>query len=275
MVGESSEWRTRYNFNALTKIHPEEDGMINLEGRVAIVTGGRRGIGRAIVELLAQRGADIVLGDRDGEEASEAAEAIMKATGRRVQACLVDVSDHVSAKSMVDCALSDFGHVDILVNNAGITRDTLIMRMDEKDWDDVIDTNLKGAWNCSKAVIRAMIKQRYGRIVNITSVSGLAGQAGQTNYSASKAGLIGLTKALAREVASRGITVNAVAPGFVLTALTTDLSPELKDTMMNAIPIGRWGTAEEVAAAVAFLASEEAAYITGHVLSVDGGMMMM
>ena len=249
--------------------------MINLEGRVAIVTGGRRGIGRAIVEVLAQRGADIVLGDRNVEEAMQAAESIMSATGRRVNACLVDVADAGSAKSMVECALEDFGHVDILVNNAGITRDTLIMRMDEKDWDDVIDTNLKGAWSCSKAVIRSMMKQRYGRIINITSVSGLAGQAGQTNYSSSKAGLIGLTKSLAREVASRGITVNAVAPGFIPTALTNDLPQDLKDSMMNIIPLGRWGKPEEVAYAVAFLASDEAAYISGQVLSVDGGMMMM
>jgi len=176
---------------------------------------------------------------------------------------------------MVDCALSDFGHVDILVNNAGITRDTLIMRMDEKDWDDVLDTNLKGAWSCSKAVIRSMMKQRFGRIINISSVSGLAGQAGQTNYSSSKAGLIGFTKSLAREVASRGITVNAVAPGFIPTALTNDLPQDLKDSMMNLIPVGRWGKPEEVAYAVAFLASDEAAYISGQVLSVDGGMMMM
>jgi 3-oxoacyl-[acyl-carrier protein] reductase len=192
-----------------------------------------------------------------------------------VQACLVDVSDFESAQSMVKCALEDFGHVDILVNNAGITRDTLILRMSEQDWDEVLDTNLKGAWNCSKAVVRSMMKQRYGRIINISSVSGLAGQAGQTNYSASKAGLIGLTKALAREVASRGITVNAVAPGFVPTALTVGLPEELKEGMLQLIPMGRWGTPAEIAHAVAFFASEEAAYITGQVLSVDGGMIMM
>jgi 3-oxoacyl-[acyl-carrier protein] reductase len=248
---------------------------MSFEGRVAIVTGGRRGIGRAIAETLAKRGADIVLGDRQADEALEAADQIAAATGRRVNACLLDVSDYQSAQSMVDCALADFGHVDILVNNAGVTRDTLILRMSEDDWDLVLDTNLKGAWNCAKAVVRPMMKQRYGRIINISSVSGLAGQAGQTNYSASKAGLIGFTKALAREVASRGITVNAVAPGFVPTALTENLPEELKDAMMKLIPLGRWGTPEEIAYATAFLASEDAAYITGQVLSVDGGMMMM
>jgi 3-oxoacyl-[acyl-carrier protein] reductase len=249
--------------------------MMSQEGRIAIVTGARRGIGRAIAERLAAEGADIVLGDRDAEEAEIAAQEISSATGRRVQGCLVDVSDFDSANSMVRCALEDFGRVDILVNNAGITRDTLILRMNEQDWDDVLDTNLKGAWNCAKAVVRPMMKQRYGRIINISSVSGLSGQAGQTNYSASKAGLIGLTKALAREVASRNITVNAVAPGFIPTALTSDLPEELTQGMMNLIPLGRWGTTEEIAHAVSFFASEEAAYITGQVLSVDGGMMMM
>ena len=249
--------------------------MFNLEGKVAIVTGGRRGIGRAISEILASQGASIVLGDRVPEEAWQAAQEIQQATGKHVQSCMVDVTDPKSAQSMVDCTIADLGRVDILVNNAGITRDTLMIRMDESDWDAVIDTNLKGAFNCCKAVVKPMMKQRYGRIINISSVSGLAGQAGQTNYSASKAGLVGLTKALAREVASRGITVNAVAPGFIPTALTNNLPQELKDSMMKLIPLGRWGQPEEIAYTVAFLASTEAAYITGQVISVDGGMFMM
>ena len=248
---------------------------MSLDGKVAIVTGGRRGIGRAIAEKLASQGADIVLGDRQVDEAVTAAEQIAAQTGRRVQPCLVDVADFQSAQDMVACAMEDFGHVDILVNNAGITRDTLILRMKEEDWDAVLGVNLKGAWNCAKAVVRPMMKQRSGRIINISSVSGLAGQAGQTNYSASKAGLIGFTKALAREVASRGITVNAVAPGFVPTALTENLPEDLVNGMMELIPLKRWGTPGEIAHAVAFFASDQAAYITGQVLSVDGGMMMM
>jgi 3-oxoacyl-[acyl-carrier protein] reductase len=248
---------------------------VSLEGKVAIITGGRRGIGRAIAEKLAHQGVDIVLGDRNAEEAELAADQISAESGRRVQPCLVDVADFESAQGMVKCAMEDFGHVDILVNNAGITRDTLLIRMSEEDWDSVLDVNLKGAWNCARAVVRPMMRQRSGRIINISSVSGLAGQAGQTNYSASKAGLIGFTKALAREVASRGITVNAVAPGFVPTALTQDLPEDLKQSMMKIIPMNRWGKPEEIAHAVAFFASEEAAYVTGQVLSVDGGMFMM
>jgi 3-oxoacyl-[acyl-carrier protein] reductase len=248
---------------------------MSFAGKVALVTGGRRGIGRAIAETFAQGGAQVVIADRDLAEAQATADEIVAATGCKAGAVAVDVADLHSAGQMVEESLAQFGRVDILVNNAGVTRDTLILRMDESDWDIVIDVNLKGAWNCCKAVVRPMMKQRYGRIINISSVSGLAGQAGQTNYSASKAGLIGLTKSLAREVASRGITVNAVAPGFIPTALTNDLPQELKDSMMKLIPLGRWGKPEEVAAAVVFLASDEAAYITGQVLSVDGGMMMM
>jgi 3-oxoacyl-[acyl-carrier protein] reductase len=248
---------------------------MGFEERVAIVTGGRRGIGRAIACLLAERGANIVIADRENEEAQETANQISASCGRRTLAISTDVSNPRSAQELIDKTFAEFSRVDILVNNAGVTRDTLILRMTEEDWDTVIDVNLKGAWNCSKAAVRPMMKQRFGRIINISSVSGLAGQAGQTNYSASKAGLIGFSKALAREVASRGITVNVVAPGFVPTALTHDLPVELKDTMMKMIPLGRWGEPEEIAQAVAFFASDEASYITGQVLSVDGGMMMM
>jgi 3-oxoacyl-[acyl-carrier protein] reductase len=248
---------------------------MEFENRVAVITGGRRGIGRAIACILAERGSHIVIADRQEDEAIEAAEEITSDCGQRTVSIPTDVSDHQAAQQLIDKTLQEFGRIDILVNNAGVTRDTLILRMTEADWDFVLNINLKGAWNCCKAAIRPMMKQRYGRIINISSVSGLAGQAGQTNYSASKAGLIGMSKALAREVASRGITVNVVAPGFVPTALTDNLPQELKDTMMQMIPLGRWGEPEEVAKAVAFFASDDAAYITGQVLSVDGGMMMM
>jgi 3-oxoacyl-[acyl-carrier protein] reductase len=247
----------------------------SMNGRVAVVTGGARGIGRAIVEKLAQLGANVVIADMLLDLAEQSAQEISQLTNSKIIAVRVNVTEGKSSSEMIDHTLRQFGKVDILVNNAGITRDTLILRMEEADWDAVLDVNLKGAFNCSKAVIRPMMKQRYGRIVNISSVSGQAGQAGQTNYSASKAGLIGFTKALAREVASRQITVNAVAPGFIPTNLTTDLSDDLKKSILSATPIGRMGKVEEIAAAVAFLASEEAAYITGQVLAVDGGMVMM
>jgi len=250
-------------------------GFCSMKGRVAIVTGGARGIGRAIVEKLAFLGADVVIADMLVELAEKSSEEISQMTNTKIRAVKVNVTEGKSASEMIDQTLKEFGKVDILVNNAGITRDTLILRMEEADWDAVLDVNLKGAFNCSKAVLRTMMKQRYGRIVNISSVSGQAGQAGQTNYSASKAGLIGFTKALAREVASRMITVNAVAPGFIPTSLTNDLSEELKKSILGATPVGRMGKPEEIAAAVAFLASEEAAYITGQVLAVDGGMAMM
>ena len=246
-----------------------------MTGKNAVITGSSRGIGRAIADELSKRGANIIIADRNGELAHAAAEEIANTYATKTSAVKVDVSDTTSVKMMVDTAIGEFGQIDILVNNAGVTRDNLIMRISEEDWDLVLNVNLKGAFNCSKAVIRPMMKKRYGRIVNISSVSGLAGQAGQTNYSASKAGLIGFTKALAREVASRNITVNAVAPGFIPTALTVDLPDEFKEWAINLTPVGRMGQPEEVAYAVAFLASDEAAYITGQVLSVDGGMMMM
>jgi 3-oxoacyl-[acyl-carrier protein] reductase len=250
-------------------------GFCSLDGRVAVVTGGARGIGRAIVNQFASLGANVVIADVLLDVAQQSAEEISSSTGKKVIATSVNVTDGKSAADLVDFTLKEFGKVDILVNNAGITRDTLILRMDEADWDAVLNVNLKGVFNCSKAVVRPMMKQRYGRIVNISSVSGQAGQAGQTNYSASKAGVIGFTKALAREVASRQITVNAIAPGYIPTALTNELPDDLKQAILAATPAGRMGKPEEVAAAVAFLASEEAAYINGQVLAVDGGMAMM
>lgn len=245
------------------------------QDRVAVVTGGARGIGRAIAELLAMRGANVVIGDLQFEMAETTANEITQSTGSETYAVSVDVSKYSSAKEMIEKAIAKFTHVDILVNNAGITRDTLIMRMEEDDWDIVLNVNLKGVFNCSKAVIRSMVKQRYGKIVNISSVSGQIGQVGQTNYSASKAGIIGFTKALAREVASRNINVNAIAPGIIPTALTDVLPEDLKQAILQATPLGRMGKPEEIAFAVAFLASDEASYITGQVLAVDGGMVMM
>jgi 3-oxoacyl-[acyl-carrier protein] reductase len=246
-----------------------------LEDKVAVITGASRGIGRAIAELLAQRGADVVCGDKLSEQAKETAAQIAAATGRRAIGCLVDVADYQSAHGFIDNAISEFGKVDILVNNAGITRDNLLLRISEEDWDVVLDVNLKGAYNCCKAVARPMMKQHFGRIVNITSVVGLSGNAGQANYASSKAGLIGLTKTLAKELGSRNITVNAVAPGYVTTALTDVLSDEMKSASIKSTPLGRLGAPEDIARAVAFLVSDDASFITGQVLSVDGGMVMM
>lgn len=247
--------------------------MSDLAERIAIITGSGQGIGRAIALELARRGARIVTNDVTGCCADETL-ALVRELGSDGLAVTADVSDSAQVESMVKTVIDTFGQVDILVNNAGTTRDNLIMRMPEEEWDLIQRVNLKSAWLCSKAVIRPMMRRKYGRIISISSASGLMGQAGQTNYSASKAGMIGLTKALAREVASRGITVNAVAPGFIKTALTDKMPQDILDQLLPLIPAGRVGTVEDVAHAVAFLAGERASYITGQVLSVDGGLVM-
>lgn len=248
--------------------------MISLNDKVALVTGGSRGIGKAIALELAKRGATVIVNYNSSEEAANAVVDEIKANGGAAAAFKADVSDEEQVNALIKAATTDYGKLDILVNNAGVTRDNVIMRMKADDFDTVLHTNLRSTWLCSKAAVSAMMRKRYGRIINITSVSGIMGQSGQTNYSASKAGIIGLTKSLAREIASRNITVNAVAPGFVLTDLTKDLPEDMTSKLTEFIPLGRWGEAQEVANAVAFLASDEAAYITGHVLNVDGGMAM-
>ncbi len=242
--------------------------------RVAIVTGATRGIGLAIATRLARDGYDILGNYRGDDEVAEAARKELETSGQTIVLSKGDIANADDAGALIETALSELGQLDVLVNNAGITRDTLMMRMSEDDWDAVIDTNLKGAFLTSKAAIRPMIRQRSGRIINLTSVVGLVGNAGQANYASAKAGLVGLTKSMAREVGSRGITVNAVAPGFIETRLTDVLNQELKDSLLKQIPTGRLGQPEDVAAAVAFLASPEASYITGHVLTVDGGLFM-
>ena len=245
-----------------------------LENKVAVVTGGSRGIGRAIALELAQRGARVVVNYNRNEEAASEVVSAIEAAGGQAVAVQADVSDTQQATALVKAARDSFGQIDILVNNAGTTRDQLLMLMKEQDWDDVLRTNLKSVFNCCKAAARPMVRQRHGRIINISSVSGIAGQGGQTNYAASKAGVIGFTKSLAKELGPRSITVNVVAPGFVPTDLTADLPEKFRQQAIEATPLRRMGQPEEIAYAVAFLASDEAAFITGEVLTVDGGLVM-
>ena len=248
--------------------------MFALEGKTALVTGASRGIGRAIALELARQGADIAVNYARSAEAASQVVAEIEALGRRAVALSADVGDFTQAAALVKSTVSALGRLDILVNNAGITRDTLLLRMQEADWDEVLRVNLKGAFNTSKAAARLMARQRAGRIINVSSISGLMGQVGQANYSASKAGLIGLSKSMAREFAGRGITVNVVAPGFITTDMTAALPDGLREQMLKLIPLGRFGAVEDVASTVAFLASDVAAYITGVVLPVDGGLSM-
>jgi 3-oxoacyl-[acyl-carrier protein] reductase len=246
---------------------------MSLSGRVALVTGASQGIGRACALKLAQSGATVAVAARNQEKLNELVGEIA-ASGGKAAAFPVDVADEEQIKTACKAIIGQFGKIDILVNNAGITRDQLVMRMKRADWDAVLNTNLTSAYICIQQVIGSMLKQRWGRIINITSIFGQIGQAGQANYAASKAGLIGLTMAIAREVASRNITCNAVAPGFIETAMTSGFSEEFKETALKMIPLGRIGTPEDVAGAVEFLSSEAASYISGHVLNVNGGMLM-
>ncbi|MCR4407520.1 MAG: 3-oxoacyl-[acyl-carrier-protein] reductase [Anaerolineae bacterium] len=248
--------------------------MADLQGKVAVVTGSSRGIGRAIALELARRGAKVIVNYHHNQAAATEVVDRIKAGGGEAIAVQADVSVSDEAQALIKTTLEAYGRLDILVNNAGTTRDTLIAVMKEADWDVVINTNLKGAFNCCKAAVRPMMRQHYGRIVNITSVAGLAGNPGQANYAAAKAGLIGFTKSLAKELGPRNITVNAVAPGYVPTDLTADLPPDLVQKGLDMTPLGRAGTPEDIAYAVAFLVSDEASYITGQVLSVDGGLVM-
>ena len=248
--------------------------MMRFENQVAIVTGAGRGIGHAIALRLAGEGARVACLSRSEANAQRTANEINAARVEAARPYAIDVADHAAVQQAAAWILDDFGRIDVLVNNAGVTRDGLSMRMSIEDWDVVMNTNLKGAFSFAQAVSRSMIKQRSGRIINISSIAGLTGNPGQANYAASKAGLIGLTKTLARELASRGITVNAIAPGFIVTDMTGGLPQSLQDEILNKIPLKKFGEADDVATAVAFLASGEAKYITGQVLTVDGGMVM-
>jgi 3-oxoacyl-[acyl-carrier protein] reductase len=248
---------------------------IDLTDQVALVTGSRRGLGKAIALRLAEAGADIVINDIEpGREEAEATAAELRGLGRRAIAVCGDISTSEGANGLIEQAWTEMGKIDILVNNAGITRDNLLIRMSDDEWQSVININLSGSFYCTRAIAKRMMKARYGRIINISSVIGLMGNAGQANYAASKAGIIGFSKSLAREIGSRGVTVNCIAPGFIATAMTDVLPDDVKAKLMEAIPLGRLGQAEDVAQAALYLASPGAAYITGMVLQVDGGMAM-
>lgn len=247
---------------------------MRLEGKKALVTGASRGIGKAIALALAAEGADVVVNYAGSKAAAEAVAAEIEEMGRKALVVQADISSNEAATAMVDQAVKEFGRIDILVNNAGITRDGLLMRMKEEDWDAVLTTNLKGVFNCTKAAVKYMMKQKAGHIVSISSVVGLTGNAGQANYAAAKAGVIGFTKAVAKEVAARGITVNAVAPGFIQTDMTAVLNEKQVEAMLATIPLKKLGQPEDIAKAVIFLASDDANYITGQTLHVDGGMVM-
>lgn len=248
--------------------------MMKFEGKVALVTGASRGIGRAIALTLAAQGADVAVNYAGSEAAAKEVAAEIEAMGRKAFVIQADIASTEASTAMVDAVVKEFGRIDVLVNNAGITRDGLLMRMKEEDWDAVITTNLKGVFNCTKAAIKYMMKQRSGSIVNISSIVGVMGNAGQANYCAAKAGVIGFTKATAKEVAARGIRVNAIAPGFIKTDMTSVLPEKVVEAMLAGIPLNRLGETEDIAKAVLFLASSDANYITGQTLHVDGGMVM-
>jgi 3-oxoacyl-[acyl-carrier protein] reductase len=244
---------------------------MKLEGKVALVTGAGRGIGRAVAIKFAQEGADVVCISRTQKNADSAAQAVRE-QGRKAISAGIDVADSEAVDNLLSDVMKEWSRVDILVNNAGINRDSLLVRMKDEDWDSVLDTNLKGAFICARAAAKVMMKQRYGRIVNVTSIVGLSGNAGQVNYSASKAGLIGLTKSIARELGSRNITCNAIAPGFIETDMTAELNEEMRKKIVQNTSVGRLGTPEDIAGAVLFLCSDESSFISGQVISVDGGL---
>lgn len=247
---------------------------MELAGQVAVVTGGSRGIGRAIAQTLAAMQASVIINYVANHAAAEDTCTVIETAGGKAAIRCFDVADAVETEQAFNSILDDYGRIDILINNAGVTRDALVLRMKEEDWQQVLQINLSGMYHCSKAAIRPMIRQRHGRIINITSIIGIIGNAGQVNYAAAKAGTIGLTKALAREVASREITVNAVAPGFIETEMTQGLSAQAKTELVRQIPLGRWGTPQDVADCVGFLVSSRASYITGQVIQVNGGLSM-